>query len=326
MRRQIVYALRSLYRDDFRVESFTFGGGSRERSREHSMAVMGSLRGDEVQQLFIASQLVRALGELERHGLVADDAEICVIPCGNPFSLNTSTRFWGPDGTDVNRMFPGYDRGETTQRIAAGVFGALQGFGYGVQLSSFYLPGEFVPHVRMMDTGFFDISLASDFGLPYAVVRRPEPVDSGTLNYNWQIWDTRALSVYSRTTAQVDGPAAEVIVRALLRFMVRRGMVRYDLHGGFTTTVVKEEHLVNVRSARSGIMRLHASVGDHVRAGETLATITDPLTGETREELRAPCMGVVFFSSASPLASADTIVYRLIADQLIEDMGSIIEG
>ena len=50
-------------------------------------------------------------------------------------------------------MFPGYDQGETTQRIAAGVFDIVKEYTYGVQLASFYMPGAFVPHGRMMKTG-----------------------------------------------------------------------------------------------------------------------------------------------------------------------------
>ena len=33
-------------------------------------------------------------------------------------------------------------------------FQSLQGYRYGVQMASFYLPGDFLPHVRMMETGY----------------------------------------------------------------------------------------------------------------------------------------------------------------------------
>lgn len=40
--------------------------------------------------------------------------------------MNIKKRFWPTDNTDINRMFPGYDLGETTQRIAAGVFEVIK--------------------------------------------------------------------------------------------------------------------------------------------------------------------------------------------------------
>lgn len=314
MRRETIYQLDSLYRSPFKVESFSFGAEGHARPGIKSIAVMGSMRGNEVQQLHIASQVIRNLKQLEDAGLIAKDVSIRVIPCGNPFSINTGTRFWAMDNTDINRMFPGYDRGETAQRIAHGVFSALKDYDYGIQLASFYLPGEFVPHVRMMDTGAEDVELAKEFGLPYAVIKRPDPVDSGTLNYNWQIWDTKAVSLYSRETSRIDVQTAETIVFAILRFMAKLGFITHNLHGGYVTTVVKEEHLVNVRTSQSGLVNLIASPGDHVSLGDKIATIYDPLTGDVLVKVRAPVTGVVFFSSSKPLVCQDTILYRIIDD------------
>ena len=42
--------------------------------------------------------------------------------------------------------------GETTQRIAAALFQAVQRYKFGIHFASFYLPGDFVPHVRIMNT------------------------------------------------------------------------------------------------------------------------------------------------------------------------------
>lgn len=65
-----------------------------------------------------------------------------MIPAANAFSMNIHKRFWPVDNTGVNRMFPGYDKGETTQRIAAGIFKAVSSYDYGIQLASLYLRGN----------------------------------------------------------------------------------------------------------------------------------------------------------------------------------------
>lgn len=318
MKRETIYEIESLYRSPFKIESFSFGAKQDSSKCKRSVAVMGSMRGNEVQQLYIASQVIHNLRQLEDAGLIADDVNIRIIPCANPFSINTGSRFWAMDNTDINRMFPGYYRGETAQRIAHGIFSVLKDYDYGIQLASFYLPGEFVPHVRMMDTGTENAELVKAFGLPYAVIKRPDPVDSGTLNYNWQIWDTRAVSLYSRETSKIDVQTAETIVFAILRFMTRYGFITYNLHGGSTTTIVKEEHLVNIRTSHSGLVNLIANPGDHVSVDQKIATIYDPLTGDVLSKVRSPVTGVVFFSSSKPLVCQDTILYRIIDDRPIE--------
>ena len=63
---------------------------------------------------------------LENHGFLQKGLSVTVIPSANPFSMNIGKRFWAMDDTDINRMFPGYNKGETTHRIAAGLFEKLQ--------------------------------------------------------------------------------------------------------------------------------------------------------------------------------------------------------
>ena len=182
MEKKVLYEIKALYRDDLRVIGYEFGEG------EETLCILGSLRGNEVQQLYVCSQLVKRFKELEEQGRIHAGHKILIIPTANPYSMNIKKRFWPTDNTDINRMFPGYDLGETTQRIAAGIFDKIKDYKYGIQFTSFYMPGNFEPHVRMMKTGFEDVELAKKFGLPYVVIRKTRPYDTTTLNYNWQIW------------------------------------------------------------------------------------------------------------------------------------------
>ena len=203
MREEVLFTLDTPYRQPLAVKGWRFGDPERK-----SLAVVGALRGNEVQQMYICSQLIRALETLEEEGKLAPDCGVLVIPCANQFSMNVGRRFWAADNTDINRMFPGYDGGETTQRIAARIFGAIQGYEYGVHFTSFYLPGNCLPHARIMETGYQRPEEALDFGLPYILLRNPQPYDTTTLNYNWQIWDTQAFPLYTRETDCVDHPSA----------------------------------------------------------------------------------------------------------------------
>ncbi len=189
MRRVKLFTIDALpYRQPIPVYGYRFG------SRKKTLAVMGAIRGDEVQQMYTAARLVRKFSELEAAGAFAPDCGVMVVPCAGQFSMNVSKRFWPLDNTDINRMFPGYGAGETTQRLADRIFTALQGYKWGVHLASFYLPGDFVPHVRIVDTGYQENEEGLDFGLPYLVIRKPHPYDTTTLNYNWQVWETRTFS------------------------------------------------------------------------------------------------------------------------------------
>ena len=310
MRRETLFTIQSLYRDDLRVTGFRFGTG------EKAACIVGALRGNEIQQMYVASQLVRVLGELEQAGHIAPDREILVVPSVNHFSMNIGKRFWSLDNTDINRMFPGYLQGETTQRIAAKLFEQISDYRLGIQFASFYMPGDFLPHVKMMDLGYQSPGLGCSFGLPYVLLRTPRPYDTTTLNYNWQVWETRAFSVYTNATDQIDERSARESVEAVLRFLAHEGVLQnYDNGPGERSLIVPESSLTAVHSPASGIYRRFYHPGDRIRAGQALCEILHPLEGTVLERVCSPVSGRVFFAHHSPLVKERGVVYKIITTE-----------
>ena len=306
MERKTLFEIKALYRDDFRITGFSFGKG------EKAACIVGSMRGNENQQLYACSQLIRKLKELEEQGCIKEGKEILVVPCVNPYSMNIKKRFWPIDNTDINRMYPGYNEGETTQRIAAGIFEKIQEYEYGVQLASNYMPGEFMPYINVMTTGLEDVELAKKFGLPYVVIRNSRPYDTTTLNYNWQIWESNAFSLYTRDTDRIDEASAQQAVSAVLRYLSRVGVVKYNCHSGYMSTVINESTLAPVLTPTGGIFRPKKVPGDPVEYGEVIGEILDPLTAELSAPVTATTSGVVFFATDKPLVLEHEVAFKLI--------------
>lgn len=312
MKKEILFSMKSPYRDDFNIEGYRFGEG------EKTLAIVGAMRGDEIQQQYICAKMVAVLKDLERKGRIADGKSILVIPSCNPFSMNVSKRFWAMDGTDINRMFPGYDKGETTQRIAAALFAQIKDYKYGIQMASFYMPGDFVPHVRMLQTGYEDVETASRFGLPFVTIRKPLPYDTTLLNYNWQIWGCKAFSLYAGQTNYVEDSTSMQSVEAILRFLNKEGIVAYrNKNAGYESVVLDEKDLCNVIARRAGIFYRLKNTGMAVKEGDMLAQILDPYDSCVLEEVKAPVDGVVFFAHNKPLALEHAILYRIIKEEEI---------
>lgn len=306
MKKVIIYEIKGLYRDHFRVTGYEFGEG------KEAVCIVGSMRGNEVQQLYCCARIVRKLKQMEEAGKLAAGYKILVIPCVNPYSVNTQKRFWPVDNTDINRMFPGYRLGETTQRIADGVFQVIAKYRFGIQFTSFYMPGEFMPHVRMMSTGFEDQELAKQFGMPYVVLRQVRPYDTTTLNFNWQIWETQAFSMYTTVTTRVDKKSAGEAIRGILTFLNKQGILDYHGHDGYHSCVVRDVDMVPVRTGKAGLFDPLVEVGAEVEQGQVLARILDAYEGEVMEELRAPVDGIVFFMHGEPLTYSNTAVFKLV--------------
>ncbi|MCD7784776.1 MAG: succinylglutamate desuccinylase/aspartoacylase family protein [Oscillospiraceae bacterium] len=306
MRKETIYSITSPYREPMDIIGYRFGSG------ERSLCIVGSMRGNEVQQMYVCSQLVQKFKRLEKEGKIALNHEILIIPCVNYYSMNIGKRFWTMDNTDINCMFPGYDMGETTQRIADGLFEEIQGYRYGIQFASFYQQGDFLSHVKMMETGFTDHNYMLDFGLPYAFIRIPRPYDTTTLNYNWQIWETKAFSLYTNATDQIDLPSAKIAIEAVLRFANKNGITTQKIPGGSLTEIISESELLQLHSTKAGIYRPYAETGDSFEKGDLLCEILDPLEGTVVERITAPSDGIVFFRYNRPLVFAEGVLYKII--------------
>ena len=308
MKETIIYSFKGLYRDDFRVRGYEFGNG------EKSVCILGSLRGNEYQQIYVCSRLITKLKKLEQNGNITEGKSIMVIPCGNPYSVNIKKRFWSIDNTDINRMFPGYDKGETTQRIAAGIFDKINDYKYGVQFASFYMPGYFVPQVRIMKTGNENVDMAKKFGLPYVVLHSPRPFDTATLNYNWQIWETNAFSIYTSSTEKIDKASADQGVNAVLSFLVKEGLIEYHNISERKTKVVESDKFLSVRANNAGFLESLVKAGEHVIKGQVMAYVTDPYTSDILQTVTASEDAIVAFEYDSPIAYKNTALFKLILD------------
>jgi predicted deacylase len=236
--------------------------------------------------------------------------------------MNVASRFWPADGTDINRRFPGDAYGETTERVAAGIFGAVRGSTYGIQFASFNQQGDFLPHVRISHQGAIsDLSatIARDFGLPYVVTRVPSAFDEMTLNYVWQQHGTHAFSLYSKATDRIDKGSAQLVTDAVLRYLVARDILApaaiKATGPASASELLHEGDLVDLRTRRSaGFLITTVRVGDRVRRGQKLAQVLDAYDTHVLETLQAPVDGRVFFMRTDSLVQQHMVVLRIASD------------
>lgn len=307
MKKDILFTLPSYFRDDMNIMAYRFGKG------EKTCAVVGALRGDEVQQLYVCARLVSFLREVEKEDGVQPGKSVMIVPTVIGASMNEGSRLWEPENMDINRRFPGDVTGSTTERIAGALLDRLKNYRYGVQLTSFYQPGSFVPHVRMMDTGRQNPDLGCEFGLPYVYVRTPRSYDQTTLNYNWQLCGTQAYSLYAGKTREIDEAAADQTLRAIVRFLNSRGVIRSETAPGHPSTIITNADMISVSATSAGLLRRIKFAGAHVRRGEQLAFIINPCDGSVREVLKAPVTGMLFFMQDGPFITEHSPVFQVLA-------------
>lgn len=81
--------MESPFRDTFRIQGFRFGEG------EKSLALVGAMRGNEIQQQYICSQVINRLAALEKEGRLVPGHENSGRSFGQPFLHEHQEAFLG---------------------------------------------------------------------------------------------------------------------------------------------------------------------------------------------------------------------------------------
>lgn len=266
------------------------------------VCIVTGTHGDELEGQYVCfrlNQIIRA--QLERlNGTVE------IYPALNPLGIDSITRGIPTFDLNMNRIFPGDPQGAMPEQI--------KGYTYGIQLASFYISGDFVPHVRLMRTGYEDTEGAKLFGMPYITLRQPLPFDTTLLNYNWQIWETKAYSLYGGMNDGVESPVTAEMIGTILRFAQRIGLTRKPVVGipDFNPQVIDESSFCSVRTPQAGIFYRLKGAGAKVQEEEPLARIIDPYEGSVRAEIISPTDGIIFFAHNKPLALANTLLFNIL--------------
>ena len=306
MTRETLYTMNTAFRGEYSLYGYTYGRG------EKAACIVGAMRGHEYQQLYICSLLSRKLARLEEEGAIIQGKQIMVIPSLNYSAMNASHKYWLSDDSDINRQFPGNPSGPATSRIAYATLEVASKYSYGIQFRSFYLQGQFIPHIKMMDSATEGINLANLFGMPYVLLSEGRPYEAITLANNWQKAGTEVFSIYSGGTERIHEGYAETAVSAVLRFLSRMGIIKYNCQGGYISTVMEEEKMLSIRSSEAGFFKRYVGTNEEVTRGQKLAEIIDPMTGNTISEVLSPTSGITFFVHDKPLVFQNVVIYKII--------------
>ena len=92
----------------------------------------------------------------------------------------------------------------------------------------------------------------------------------------------------------------------------RVGLLRYNCHSGYLSSVVQENEMSNVLTPAGGIFRCFVEPGQEVEYGQKLGGILDPFTAEVEAEITCPTSGVIFFALKKPLTTEHEVAVKVI--------------
>lgn len=307
MREEII-RIPSATREDLVLTNFRFGAPD---AKPH-VAIVAGLHGDEYNGVYAAAETVRRLKELRPDQITG---RITVIPAVNVFGMNTGCRFWPFDDTDINRMFPGYELGETTQRIAASVTSSLEDATHLVDIHSSNDALREIPHIRLYDQKMDIVDEARTFRLPIIWRRVPSAAVASQMTYLFSRRTPNAYIIQAGSAKRINKRFVQDVVAGIGRFLVSCSAVIPGVFGdddnGQDSSVIDSTRIGFCYSLDAGIFVTAVSTGDHVLEGDLIGQIISPLDGSTRATLLSPTDGLVMSLRVSPVVYENDLLARI---------------
>ena len=293
MSERVLLHMTAPVRDAFDIPYHDLG----PQDAEPHVALVAGLHGNELNGVFVLSRLAGFLADVADGARppLALRARVIVVPAVNVLGVNVGRRAWPFDGTDLNRMFPGYDAGETTQRIARAVFETTRAAHYRIDVHSSNPEFEELPQVRLYEPSADERRDAVLFGLPAVIERRGNPIFTSTIGHAWKQVPGESFVLQVGQGGMVQLAHCERLFRALVGFISRVGV----LAGTELASEDDEVRYFGLRQTlplmaeRAGLFVSTLQVGAWLSAGDTIGYVYDGFDGSLRATITTPRSGLL---------------------------------
>ena len=263
------------------------------------LLVCAALHGDEINGIEIIRRLagLKLLSHL-RGTLIA-------IPIVNVYGFIHMSRYL-PDRRDLNRSFPGSEKGSLAARLANLFMQEIVSKAtHGIDLHTAAVHRDNFPQIRANLEFSETLSLAKAFRAPLII---DAPLRPGTIREAAVSRGIPWLVYEAGEALRFDEVSIRAGVCGIVNVMREIGMLRkLESNKTFMPRIVKSNFWI--RAPQSGILRLTVKLGTSVNQGDVLGYVADPYGGN-EAQIIAPNTGIIIGRTNLPLVhEGDALVH-----------------
>ena len=257
------------------------------------------VHGDEILGVEIVRRVVR-------HPALKDLAgTLLAVPIVNAFGFLNHSRYM-PDRRDLNRSFPGSDRGSLAS-LLADLFmkEVVLRAQYGIDLHTAALHRSNLPQIRIAPDQPELLSLAKQFAAPVILVSK---LRDGTLRQCARDNGVKVLLYEAGEALRFDETAIATGVSGILNVMASLKMIVQKATARTPSAISKSSSWL--RAPEGGILRSSVQIGAHVSKGETIGEISSPL-GEQSAAIIAEDEGIIVGRTNLPVVNRGDALFHV---------------
>ena len=265
----------------------------------------GSPAADNRADKVIGIEIVRRL--LKSPGLKRLKGTLIVVPIVNSFGFINKSRYL-PDRRDLNRSFPGSDRGSMAARLAELFLTEIvDKCDYGIDLHTGAVHRDNLPQIRANLDDPATSRIAHAFHVP---VLLNSNIRDGSLR---EVAAERGIPVLLYEAGEAlrfDERSIRAGVKGIIGVMRVLGMLPAASRARKPAEPLVARASTWVRAGRSGILRMTSALGARVRRNEIIGVIADPF-GQQELEVSANASGIIIGRTNLPLVNEGEAIFHI---------------
>ncbi|MEC8814069.1 MAG: succinylglutamate desuccinylase/aspartoacylase family protein [Pseudomonadota bacterium] len=279
------------------------------------LLICAAIHGDELNGIEVVRRVLKAPWLKNLRGT------LIAVPMVNVLGIIQRSRYL-PDRRDLNRCFPGSEKGSLGGRIAnLFVQEILTKCQYAIDLHTGAAHRSNMPQIRVHLENQQAAELAQAFGVPLVI---DAPIRDGSLRGAGDDLDIPIITYEAGEALRFDEPAIATGVKGVRNVMTHLQMLppRKSSKARPPSFIARSSSWV--RAPADGLFRSNLQLGDRVARGEVLGIIDGPLGG-SEIPVTSPFAGIVIGNTNLPLVNEGEALLHLGRFDDIDDVETVVE-
>lgn len=292
------------------IKKHRIGGGSKR------ICIVTGIHGDELEGQYVAYELSRRIEE--DPGSLSGTVDI--YPAMNPFGIDSITRGIPAFDLDMNRIFPGSEHGDMNEYLAAAIIREMSGADLCVDIHASNIFLTEIPQIRINELHKETlVPIAVKSNVDFIWVHGASTVLESTFAYSMNSIGVPTLVVEMGVGMRITKEYGEQLVDGILSLMsemgiwqgsvgkIRKPVISYDVEGN---------DVLYLNAPVSGVFIKDRDHGSHVRTGDPIGRIVNPLTGRLLSQITAPADGWLFTIREYPIVEEGSLMGRILKQEV----------
>lgn len=279
---------------------------------EKRISIVTGIHGDELEGQYVCFELIQKINEHKE--LLAGVVDI--YPAMNPLGIDSITRGIPAFDLDMNRLFPGNRDGDMTEYLASQIMEDVDGSDVCVDIHASNIFLTEIPQIRINELHKdMLIPLAKELNVDFVWVHGASTVLESTFAHSLNSRNVPTLVVEMGVGMRITKAYCDQLTDGIFHLMEKMGIWMEKTDEPRVPIISeKPEDVCYLNAPTAGVFVPCVKHGAHLKQGEEIGWIIDPLRGEILEKILSPIDGVLFTIREYPIVDNGSLMGRVLRE------------